>query len=219
MAELVAGDWVTSKQKIRHEKRLVYPAYPFAMAAAGIAIAAMRVTEPDHPSITREDRSLIPDIIYQIPKIGSRGDMGQHDPSRRLSELYSKLMIDELLHLRLILAGSASLVGPRGTTPEHRARLFDSLSGKDVDEWRHILSLQRHGVIDSYSLSIHGRPGSGISYDSERGLGDKAVQNEAEVRFEANKQDFYNASRQYDNHLLQQFGTMVLSRATGGRIG
>lgn len=218
MAELQAGDWTTSIEKYRREKRIIRPVYPLIFLSARAAMLGVKVVEPGSPTVTHHDRSLLPGQTYRVPKIGTRSHSGS-EPGHRLSEIYSRLMIDELLHFKLVLNGTASIVGPRGVTPEHRERLFDSVSGKEADEWATILSQQRHGIIDSYSLHIHGKPGSGVSLDNEVSLTDVEVAREASARLESNRQDFYNASCKYDSGLLRQFVHMVLSRATGGRVG
>ncbi len=130
------------------------------------------------------------------------------------------MMIDELPHITEVLQDRASLVGPRGTIPEHRERLFDCLGdGKSVDEWRAILECQQPGLISTYGLAIHSRPGSGISYDDESHLTDAQVALEAADRFAADSYDFHHASRQHDGNLHKQFIKMVLSRATKGKLG
>lgn len=218
MAELRAGDWTNSTEKLRRERRIIRPAYPLIFLSAKAAMLGVKLVEPGNPAVTHHDRSLLPGQTYRAPKIGARSSSGS-EPGHKLSEVYSRLMIDELLHFKLVVDGTASIVGPRGVTPEHRERLFDSVSGGEVDEWTTILSQQRHGIIDSYSLQVHSRPGSGVSLDDEASLTDAEVAREASARLECNRRDFYNASRSYDNDLLRQFVHMVLSRATGGRIG
>lgn len=219
MRELSGADWVLSDQKIKSEEQIVRRIMPVARVARAFAIATVAIAEPDHAPISREQRALIPDRPYDITKIGDRGSLGARDPSRKVSELLSTTMIDEIPHLQAVLDGTACLNGPRGTTPDHRARLFDSLDTNRRDEWEEILAVQKHGVINMYALGIHGKPGPMVSYDDEENLQDSQVLKEALVRFKADKHDFEHASAEYDAYLRKKFVKMVLSRATGGRIG
>ncbi|MBP9738578.1 sugar transferase [Candidatus Saccharibacteria bacterium] len=220
MAELTQKDWLTSDERKRFEKRIIYPALPLIKVVSSLAIATIQQLEPDHNPLSYEKRALIPGEWYSVTKIGNRGPAGHRDRSRRVSELFSVMMVDELPHITEVLLDRASLVGPRGTIPEHRERLFDCLGdGKSVDEWRTILECQQPGLISTYGLEVHSRPGSGISYDDESYLTDAQVALEAADRFAADSHDYYNASRQHDRNLHKQFIKMVLSRATNSVKG
>lgn len=211
--------WIGSPERTARNKKLLLAFKPGIHAVLFASKTAITRLEPGTPAITYEERSLIPGQVYTIPKVGDRGPAGSRDESKRYSELLSVLMLDELAQLNEVLAGNASLFGPRGTTPEHRVRLFEALEPEKAEYWEHILSSQQHGLIGTYANRIHAKVGSPISYDDEVGLTDHEVYREANTRFNDDKLDYENASKEYDNKLAKAFGKMILSRLTRGKIG
>ena len=122
-------------------------------------------------------------------------------------------MLDELPTLEAIHTGQTRLIGPRGTSPEHRERLFDSLNGASVDRWRHILTAQQNGTISTYALQIHAKSSDPQYVNGvEPGLSDSQIAAEAQVRFECDERDFVNASQAYSEQLINQFRAMVVHK-------
>lgn len=201
MSELTGAEWLNSPENRAYERRVLRPFIPFIIAGSAIAKTGVRLFESDSHPVKQAERALIPGHIYQIEKIG--------DPtsSRRFSQLLAKTMLDELPQLRAIQRGTVALVGPRGTLPEHRERLFDVLgNNKAVDDWRHILAQQKHGLLSSYALEAHSRSDKEIT---ETLRTDSQVAAEALIRYEADKRDFTDASHAHSQKLVRGFTDMV----------
>ncbi len=219
MKELRGKTWIQSDQKTESEEQIVHRLMPIARIASTLAIASVAAAEPHHTPLTRQDRCLVPGFDYQITKIGDYQSGDKTQRGNRVSALLAASMLDELPHLYSILEGNASINGPRGTEPEHRKRLFDALAPDQREEWAEILGLQKQGLISSYALEVHVKPVNFETTAPESTLNDREVLREATSRFNADRYDFEHASAMYDAYLRKKFVKMVLSRATGGRIG
>ncbi len=217
MARPTGEQWIVSQERQDLQRRIALGILPFAHVAGALASKAVTVFDGDPAPVRSEERCLIPGELYMITKIGIR-----HyplEPQDRISRLLEASMIDELPHIGQVVDGEASLIGPRGTSPTHRERLFEALRDSQADEWRHILGVQQHGVLSTFALRVHSNTDDTIGLQTENELTDEEVRIEALLRFASDKIDFTDASKRYDYHLLKSFTKMVLSRATGGRIG
>lgn len=210
MSELTGVDWLQSRQKQRYERRVLAPFLPAMLAATGAGALAVRAIEGS-PVISHEPRSLIPEEVYTISKLGRPGE------DTPVSDILAKTMLDELPQLWAIIRGTAHLVGPRGTLPDHRLKLFDYLDdGKKVDRWRHILSLQTHGLLSTYSIVVHQRPYDVTSLQDELQLSPAELADQALVRFESDNEDFINASRRHNRVLQSKFVQLVVGKLSSG---
>ena len=217
MARPTGEKWIVSQERQDFQRHLALGLLPFASIAGFVASRAVTIFDGDPHPLRLEERCLVPGQIYTIKKIGIRNyPLG---PADRVSRILEATMIDELPHISLVAGGEASLVGPRGTTPSHRARLFETMDENSADEWRHILELQQHGVLSTFAMRVHSSPDDAPNLLTESDLTDEEIEREAMLRFAADRLDFTNASKRYDGFLLKSFAKMVLSRTTSGRIG
>ena len=217
MARPTGEQWIVSQERQDFQRRLALSVLPITHATGLIASKAVTLFEGDPSPLRTEERCLVPEVVYPVDKIGIR-----HYPllpEDRLSRLLESLMIDEVPHIKQVVDGKASVIGPRGTSPMHRARLFEALDDSAADQWRHILGVQQHGVLSTFALRVHATPDDAPNIATELSLTDEEVRREALMRFFADQIDFTGASKSYDRFLIKSFAKMVLSRATGGRIG
>lgn len=211
MAELTSKAWIDSAERVDFERRIVRAAKPASWVLTKTAQLFLLVCERERHYITTVRRALVPGQPYDAYKIGHGYGAGP------ISTFLDCSMIDELPHLAQVEAGEASLIGPRATTPEHRANLFAVLEPAAAAEWEDILLSQKPGLLSSYALPVHQSPGyPGVA---DRAKTEEHLYHEAHVRLTADRHDFNHTSRTYDRELLRKFSGVVLSRATGGRIG
>ncbi len=208
MSDLRGIDWLNSSANRSYELRKIKAIRLASKPVSALCRSGVKVFDSDAPTIGHETRALVPGEIYTVDKIGRPG------PHNRFSNLLNILMLDELPMLDAIRRGDARLIGPRGTTPEHRERLFDSLgNGGFVDRWREILHAQQHGTLSTYALALHSQPAN-PQYVSgpEPDLTDQQVYDEAMFRFESDERDFVSASRSHSENLLGAFRQLVYTK-------
>lgn len=211
MTEVRALDWIQSSERVRFERRIVMGLKPAIWSISRSAQLLLRMSEADQQHVRPVARALIPTHPYTAYKLGNGGAGGM------VSMLLEKSMLDELPHLEQVEAGEASLIGPRATTPEHRANLFAVLENDVAEEWESILLPQKPGLLSTYALPVHRDQHAQQIPDSE--MSEEELYRDALARYRADRHDFMHASKEHDVILLRQFVSMVLSRATGGRIG
>lgn len=201
MSELTGAEWLNSPENRAYERRVLRPFIPFVAAGVVVAKTGVRIFERDPHPVKHVERSLVPGQIFTVKKIGTP------DAKKPFSNLLDRAMLNELPQLLAAWQGDAALVGPRGTIPEHRQWLFDMLGdGRIVDDWRSILTQQKPGLISTYSLDLHSRPGLEDDY---RNRSPTELADEALVRYESDKRDFTDASHAHSQKLVRGFTDMV----------
>lgn len=206
----IGRDWITSTERRAFELRVVRGLTPINWCAQQAAQLLLRAVDGEWQPLVHVERALVPGQTYYAEKIGRGQDGG------RAAALLDTLMIDEIPHFTAIKAGSASLVGPRGVRPAHRANLFEAI-GHHAEQWQEILGLQKPGILSSYAITAH-HGGETVPADDDSKTEEEIVV-EARERFNSDLYDFESASKQHDLYLMRHFASMVLSRATGGRTG
>lgn len=202
--ELCGVDWLNSASNRRYEKRVVRQVLPLITVATGLGKLGVRLMDNEACPLQSVDRALLPGRSYRIEKLGVPG------PHKPISNLLNRLMLDELPQLQAVGQGTSRLVGPRGTEPMHRARLFDCIGdGRIIDDWTRILECQQPGLLSTYALSVRERETT--TADSE--LEDKEVEQEALARYEADAKDLRNASAGHSRYLVAEFITMASLKA------
>lgn len=203
MSELRGIEWLKSDANRQYERRVLRTIFPFLVAGSALAKAGVILLERDCKPTKQVERALTPGNVYFIEKIGSA------ESGRPFSRLLSKTMLDEIPQLLAVRSGQVALVGPQGTLPEHRERLFDIAGGKVADDWRRILEPQRHGLLSTYAHLVHRRKGGEDPFYTRS---DDEMREEVLTRYEADKRDFVDASRTHSQRLVSECISIIRTK-------
>jgi lipopolysaccharide/colanic/teichoic acid biosynthesis glycosyltransferase len=188
-------EWIHSPEKHAFELGILAVTAPAIVPVTLAARGATRLIGGSR-SIIAVERALTPGgERFSVPKLSASNS------STAWNRWLSKLMLDELPQVKLIIEREMVLFGPRGEDPDHTERLFHAIDDEDLrSEWQMVRSVQKGGIFSSYAIRSHAGNLEGLT-ESAR-FGKNKLRRNAYTRAHHDMEDYRNAGPLYDSGLL-----------------